>query len=168
MYCYKLTNNADFEMTYKKYIKKALLKGSLLLVSVINIFMLLLSILVLKPLELQIEILSSIITLTLLLEFFIFLISYKNECKKLLTTLPNYKVNIYFDEEGIYFESLNISRHVKWNAVNKAIVDKDSLILNYKLIGLPGNFFYLKFFDVESEEIIKDIEKYIKVKRRSK
>lgn len=165
MYCYKLTDSADFEMAYKKYIKKALLKGSLILVCVINIFMFLLSILVLESLELRMEILSSIITLTLLLEFFIFLISYRNECKKLLTTVPNDEVNISFDEEGVYFESHDISRHVKWKAVSNAIVDKDSLRLHYKLIGLPGNFFYLKFFDVEAEELIKDIEKYIKVRR---
>ena len=111
------------------------------------------------------EILSSIITLTLLLEFFIFLISYRNECKKLLTTVPNDEVTISFDEEGIYFESPDISRHVKWKSVSNAIVDKDSLRLHYKLTGLPGNFFYLKFFDVEAEELIKDIEKYIKVRR---
>ena len=165
MYCYKLTNNADFEIAYKGYIKKALLRGSLTLIFLINIFMFLLSILALKSLELQMEILSSIITLTLLLEFFIFLISYRNECKKLLTSVPNDEVNISFDEEGIYYESSDISRHIKWKAVSNAIVDKDSLRLHYKLIGLPGNFFYLRFFDVEAEELIEDIEKYIKVRR---
>ncbi len=165
MYCYKLTNNADFEIAYKGYIKKALLRGSLTLIFIVNTIMFILSILAFKFLELKMEILSSIITLTLLLEFFIFLISYRNECKKLLTTVPNNEVSISFDEEGVYFESHDISRHVKWKAVSDAIVDKDSLRLHYKLIGLPGNFFYLKFFDVEAEELIEDIEKYIKVRR---
>ena len=165
MYYYKLTNNADFEITYKRYIKKTLWKGSLTLVFIVNIGLFLLSIIVLKALELQMEILSSIITLTLLLEFFIFLVSYRNECKKLLTSVPNDEVNISFAEEGIYFESADVSKHINWKAVSNVIVDNDSLRLHYKLIGLPGNLFYLKFFDVDAEELINDIEKYIKVRR---
>lgn len=165
MYCYKLTNTDDFEMTYKKYIKKSLLKNSLILVCIANLGILLLSIFALVPLKLPMEIFSAIITLSLFLEFFIFAISYRNECKKLLTTVSNDEVAISFDEEGIYFESSNTLRHIKWSSVSNAIVNEDSLILYYKLIGLPGNFFFLKFFDVEREVLIEDMEKYIKVRR---
>lgn len=168
MYRYKLLNNDEFTMAYKKYIRKNLLKGSLIPISIINLMMLIFSYLYFV-IDYKTNIISflSISSMILILEFLIFFISYKNECKNLLNNIPNDEANISFDEEGIYLEHYNTLRHIKWQAVKKVIVDDNNMILLYKVTGISGNFFYLKFFDVEGEELIKDIEKYIKVRRCS-
>ena len=166
MYKYKLVNNDDFKIAYKNYLKRNLLKGSLIPISIINLMMLIFSYLYFV-IDYKTNIISflSISSMILMLEFLIFFISYKNECKNLLNNIPNDEVNISFDEEGIYLEHDNSLRHIKWQAIKKVIVDENNLVLLYKATGILGNFFFLKFFDVESEELIKDIEKYIKVRR---
>ena len=166
MYRYKLVNNNEFEIAYKKYIRKNLLKGSLILIGIINLLMLILSYFYLTiAFKTKLIFLIFFFSIIVLTELLVFIIAYKKEIKKILNTPTNNEVSISFDDEGIYLEYDNVLKHVKWKVVHSVVVDKNNLMFLYKATGLVGNFFYLKFFDVEGEEVIKDIEKYIKVRR---
>ncbi|WP_291650871.1 hypothetical protein [Clostridium sp.] len=167
MYRYKLVNNDEFKISYKKYLKKKLLKGSLIIIGAVNLIIFILLFLFLKKMyKSQIIIFICIASIALVLESLIFYISYKKESKRIVNSIPNGEMNISFDEKGISLYQEDRLRHVKWQAVKEVIVDEDSLLLQFKVNGVPGNFFYFKFFDVQREELIKDIEKYIKVKGR--
>lgn len=166
MYKYKLVNNEEFEIAYKKHIRKNLLKGSLILIAIINILMFILLYAYLTiALKTNMVFFLFAFAIMIILEFLIFLISYKKEIKKILNIVPDDEVNISFDKEGITIENNYIIKHIKWKAVSKVILDKNNLLFHYKITGITGNFTYLNFFDAESDEVIKDIEKYIKVRR---
>ena len=85
MYKYKLVNNEEFEIAYKKHIRKNLLKGSLILIAIINILMFILSYayltIALKP---NMFFFLFSFAIMIIIEFLIFLISYKKEIKKIL------------------------------------------------------------------------------------
>ena len=166
MYKYKLLNTDNFKIEYKKYISKNFLKGSIILTSIVTLLIFILSYLYLsKVLNANMIFFIFFFSAIILTELLVFIIAYKKEIKKFLNTPTNNEVNISFDDEGIYLEYDNVLKHVKWKVVHSVVTDKNNLIFLYKATGLVGNFFYLKFFDVEGEEVIKDIEKYIKVRR---
>ncbi len=165
MYRYKLVNNDDFKVAYKKYLRKNLLKVTLIIISIATLIVLtLLFLILIMVYELQMIMFICISSIVLILESLIFYNSYKKESKRLLNITPNGELNVSFDEKGILLYHDSISRQINWHAVRKVIVDENILIFQYKVNGMPGNFFYLKFFDVQKDELIKDIEKYIKVK----
>lgn len=164
MYKYKLVNNYEFKIAYGKYLRKNLLIVSLTSVSVVNLILFLLFYFFLKVYESQINFFPFIISIILILEALLFYISYKIESKKMLNSVTNSETTISFDEKGISLYQDSILKHINWKAVRNVIIDGDNLLFQFKVIGLPGNFFYLKFFDSEREELIKDIEKYIQVK----
>ncbi|MDV4152798.1 hypothetical protein R0131_18385 [Clostridium sp. AL.422] len=166
MYTYKLVNNDEFEIAYRNHISKNLLKGSLILIGIINLLMFVLSYSYLTiAFKTKMFFFVFAFVIMIILEFLIFFISYKNEIKKILNIVPDDAVNISFDKEGITIKNDYILRHIKWKAVSKVVVDKNNLLFHYNITGMPGDFIYLKFFDAESEEVIKDIEKYIKVRK---
>lgn len=165
MYNYKLVNNDDFKKAYKKYFRKNILKGSLILISIVNIIMLIVLFLFLVVIyKLKITMFIGIASLVLVLESLVFYKSYKKEVEKILNSISDGEMDISFDEKGISLYHDSISKDIDWNAVKEIVVDESNLIFHYKTNGLTGNFFYLKFFDVRKEELIKDIEQYIKVK----
>lgn len=165
MYSYKLVNNDDFKVVYKKYLRKNLLKGSLIIISIATLIIFILLFLFLVVMyKLKIAIFICIANLILILESLTFYISYKKEVKIILNGTSDGEINISFDEKGIFIYYDSISKQIDWKAVGQVVLDGNSLIFYYKVNGITGNFFYLKFFDVQKEELIKDIEKYIKVK----
>lgn len=164
MYKYELVNNDEFKIAYKKYIRKSILKVGLI-ISIVNLIMLSLLFLALVIIyEAEMKVFISISSILLIIEGIIFYYSYKKDIKKLLNNKANKKANISLDEKGILIYEEGISRQINWQAVEQVEVDEDNLIFQYKASGIPGNFFYLKFFDVEKDELIKDIKNYIKVK----
>ncbi len=166
MYKYKLLNTDDFKIEYKKYISKNFLKGSIILTSIVTLLMFILSYLYLsKNFNANIIFFILFFIIIILTEFLAFIIAYNKQIKKVLNTPTNNEVTLSFDEEGIYLENDNSLKHVKWKAVNKVAIDNNNLIFLYSATGLVGNFFYLKFFDANGSEIIKDIEKYINIRR---
>lgn len=166
MYKYKLLNTDDFKNEYKKYISKNFLKGSIILTSIVTLFIFLLSYLSLaESFNVSMNFFIFFFSIIILTEISAFIIAYKKEIKKILNIPTNTEVTISFDEKGIYIENDTSLKHVKWNAIHSVVVDRNKLLFLYKATGLVGNFFYLKFFDADGDEIIKDIEKYIMVRR---
>lgn len=167
MYTYNLVNNDEFKIAYKKSLRKYLLKGSLILISMGTILLFFVIYLLLKIFYLDNTPSFPIVAIILIiLEGLLIFISYKKEVKELSNNLSNCEINISFDEKGILIIQDNIEKYVNWNAVRNVIVDGDNLLLNFKVIGFPSNFFYFKFFDASKDEIINDFKKYIKVKER--
>lgn len=165
MYRYNLVNNDEFKVAYKKYLRKNILKGSLIIISTITIIVFILLFLFLIVVnEVKLIIIICIYSISLILEAIVFFKSYKNEIKKILDNVSNSTIDISFTEEGMSLYQNGILKHINWKAVREVIIDENNLLFYSKVNGVPSNFFYLKFFDVEKEELIKDIEKYVKVK----
>lgn len=166
MYRYKLVNNDDFKIAYKRHLRKNLLVGTVVIISVVTLIIFTILFFVLKIIyESAMIIFICIASILLIIESFIFNISYKKEIKKILNSVTNSETDISFDEKGISLYEDGIVSHISWNGVKEVSVDGDNLLIIFKVTGLPANFFYLKFFDIQRDELIKDIEKYIKVKR---
>ena len=90
--------------------------------------------------------------------------SYKNAIRKILDSVSNIEINISFDEKGISILQDGILRDISWKAVREVIVDENNLLFHFNITGVPGNFFYLKFFDVQKEDLLIDLKKYVMVK----
>lgn len=165
MYKYNLVNNDEFKIAYKKYLRKYLLKSVLILISIITIIVFLATYLCLSMFYTKnISSFPIVILILTLLEVFLFFIVYKKETKRLLNSISNYEMKISFNEKGIFIIQDSIEKYINWNAVRNVIVNGDNLLLNFKVTGFPGNFFYFEFFDTPKDVIVSDIKKYIKVK----
>lgn len=165
MYTYKLVNNDEFKAAYEKYLRKNLLKGSLIITSFITLilfFLLFLFLIIIYKANLII--LIYIYSITLILEAIMFFKSYKNAIRRILDSVSNTEINISFDEKGISIFQDGILRDISWKAVREVIVDENNLLFHFNLTGIPGNFFYLNFFDVQKEDLLIDIKKYVMVK----
>ena len=165
MYTYKLVNNDEFKAAYEKYLRKNLLKGSLIItgfITLILFFLLFLFLIIIYKANLII--LICIYSITLILEAIMFFKSYKNAIRKILDSVSNTEINISFDEKGISIFQDGILRDISWKAVREVIVDENNLLFHFNLTGIPGNFFYLNFFDVQKEDLLIDIKKYVMVK----
>lgn len=165
MYTYKLVNNDEFKTAYKEYYRKNLLKGSLIITGFITLILFLLLFLFLIIIyKANLIILICIYSITLILEAIIFSKSYKNAIRRILDSVSNTEINISFDEKGIYISQDGILRNISWKAVREVIVDENNLLFHFNVTGVPGNFFYLKFFNVQKEDLLIDIKKYVMVK----
>lgn len=165
MYTYKLVNNDEFKTAYKEYYRKNLLKGSLIITGFITLLLfLLLFLFLIRIYKANLIILICIYSITLILEAIMFFKSYKNAIRRILDTVSNIEINISFDEKGISILQDGILRDISWKAVREVIVDENNLLFHFNLTGVPGNFFYLKFFDVQKEDLLIDIKKYVMVK----
>ncbi|MBS5937867.1 hypothetical protein [Clostridium sp.] len=165
MYTYKLVNNDEFKTAYKEYYRKNLLKGSLIITGFITLILFLLLFLFLIIIyKANLIILICIYSIALILEAIIFSKSYKNAIRRILDSVSNTEINISFDEKGIYISQDGILRNISWKAVREVIVDENNLLFHFNVTGVPGNFFYLKFFDVQKEDLLIDIKKYVMVK----
>lgn len=165
MYTYKLVNNDEFKTAYKEYYRKNLLEGSLIITGFITLILFLLLFLFLIIIyKANLIILICIYSITLILEAIIFSKSYKNAIRRILDSVSNTEINISFDEKGIYISQDGILRNISWKAVREVIVDENNLLFHFNVTGVPGNFFYLKFFDVQKEDLLIDIKKYVMVK----
>lgn len=165
MYTYKLINNDEFKTAYKEYYRKNLLKGSLIItgfITLILFFLLFLFLIIIY--KANWIILICIYSITLILESIVFFKSYKNAIRRILDSVSNIEINISFDEKGISIFQDGILRDISWKAVREVIVDENNLLFHFNLTGVPGNFFYLKFFDVQKEDLLIDIKKYVMVK----
>lgn len=165
MYTYKLVNNDEFKAAYEKYLRKNLLKGSLIItgfITLILFFLLFLFLIIIYKANLII--LICIYSITLILEAIMFFKSYKNAIRRILDSVSNTEINISFDEKGISIFQDGILRDISWKAVREVIVDENNLLFHFNLTGVPGNFFYLNFFDVQKEDLLIDIKKYVMVK----
>lgn len=165
MYKYNLINNDEFKIAYKKYLRKSLLIPILILICVITLIIFFITYLCLKLFSPDnLSTFPIVILILTLLEVFLFFITYNKERKRLLNRISNSYINLSFDDKGVLITQDNIEKHITWNAVRNVIVDDDNLVLNFKVTGFPGNFFYFKFFDAPKDVIVSDIKKYTKVK----
>lgn len=165
MYTYKLVNNDEFKTAYKEYYRKNLLKGSLIITGFITLLLfLLLFLFLIRIYKANLIILICIYSITLILEAIMFFKSYKNAIRKILDSVSNIEINISFDEKGISILQDGILRDISWKAVREVIVDENNLLFHFNITGVPGNFFYLKFFDVQKEDLLIDLKKYVMVK----
>lgn len=164
MYKYNLVNNDEFKTSYKKYLRKNLLKPTIILISVMTVLIFLATYFCLKMFyEDNTSSFPIVIILLLILEVVLIFIAYNKESKKLVNRLSNCEINLSFDEKGVLILQDDIEKHINWNAVRNVIVDSDNLILSFKVTGFTGNFFYFKFFDAPKEVIVSDIKKYTTV-----
>lgn len=162
MYRYKMVNNDEFKADYKKVLGKNILKSSLILISLVNIIIFAVLYLFSKP---KLIIFICICSIVLILEALIFYNSYKKDINRILNSISNDEVDISFDEKGISLYQDSITRQISWQGVREVIVEEKDFLFIYKVNGVANNIFYFNFFDVEKEVLIKDIEKYVKVKR---
>ncbi|MGG7213505.1 hypothetical protein ACQPUY_07785 [Clostridium nigeriense] len=165
MYKYNFVNNDEFKIAYKKCHNKNFLKSNIILIGIITILLFLLISLFFnifsedKPSSFPI-----VIIVLLMLEILLFLISYKQERKRVLNSTSNYEIILSFDDKGVLILQDNIEKHINWSAVRHVIVDSDNLSFTFNVAGFLSNFFYFKFFDAPKDEIINDLKKYTKVK----
>lgn len=164
MYKYNLINNDEFKTSYKKYLRKNLLKPTLILISVITVLIFFAIYLCLKMFYADNTSSFPIaIALFVILEVILIFVIYNKESKKLVNKVSNCEINLSFDEKGILILQDDIEKHITWNAVRDVIVDGDTLILSFKVTGFTGNFFYFKFFNAPKEVIVDDIKKFTTV-----
>lgn len=166
MYKYKFTNDEGFKVNYKKELSKILFIRSLIFSAVAYVTIFLLISVALKINErFNLRSFLAVGALTIIVELIVVPIYYKKEVKNLIDNISDTELDISFNEEGISINSDNATRHVNWKGVRSIKVSKENLIFNYKVDGITSNIFFLDKFDTEKEVIIKDIEKYTKVRR---
>lgn len=168
MFNYKSVKNPWVCNHYAKSLRKFFLTYNTFFLAVIDIFIfiiLFISLSLNKYFEFNGTLYIISILITILLQGVIFIFTSHREIKKSLSTLTNEELTLSFDEDGIHINSGGILKHIHWDGVRDVRADKETLSLYYKLNGIPNNKFYFSFFETPREEIVKEIEKYMPVRR---
>ncbi|MDU4891037.1 MAG: hypothetical protein E6344_17950 [Clostridium sp.] len=168
MFNYKFVKTPWICNHHAKYLRKYFLTYNALMLAIADIIIFLFSYIIIslnKFTELNGSLYITLILITLILEGAIFIFASTLEIKKSLDDLRDSALTLSFDEYGIHINSEGIIRHIQWDGVRGVRASKDELALYYKINGVSSNGFYFRFFEASREDILKEIEKYTKVRR---